>query len=166
LIFGGWDILIVVAIVVLLAAVGIYFFNKWASKRMSEQQDAVERNKQTVTVYIIDKKKDRITSANFPKAVQDQMPKWSRIMKMPLVKAKIGPQIMTLLCDGKIFPVLPIKKNVSVELAGMYIVGMKGMKTKKEMLEMRRKNKKGAPVESNMSVSAGLRAIFGRFFNR
>jgi hypothetical protein len=132
-IFGGWDILIIIAILVLALGVGIYFFNKWASRRMADQQDAVERNKQTATVYIIDKKKDKITSAHFPKAVQDQMPKWSRLMKMPLVKAKIGPQITTLLCDSKVFPILPVKKNVTVELAGMYIVGMKGMKTKKEM---------------------------------
>jgi hypothetical protein len=123
----AWDILIIVAIAVLVIGLGFYFFNKWASRRMADQQDMVQRNKQTVSIYVIDKKKDRVSNAHFPKAIQDQLPKWSRIMKMPLVKAKIGPQITTLLCDAKVFPALPLKKNVSVELAGMYIVGMKGM---------------------------------------
>jgi hypothetical protein len=41
-----------------------------------------------------------------------------------------------------VFDALPVKKTVMVELAGMYIVGMKGMKTKKEM-EAIRKARKG-----------------------
>jgi hypothetical protein len=57
-------------------------------------------------------------------------------MKMPLVKAKVGPQVTTLMCDPKVFEVLPIKRNVRVELAGIYIAEMKGMKTKKERREL------------------------------
>jgi hypothetical protein len=136
------DILVIVFIVVAVIGVGLYFLNKWASKRMVEQQDAVQRNKQAVSLYVIDKKKEKITNAHFPKTVYEQIPKWSRLMKMPLVKAKIGPQIATLMCDGKVFEALPVKKTVMVELAGMYIVGMKGMKTKKEM-EAIRKARKG-----------------------
>jgi hypothetical protein len=156
-----WDILIIVAILALVIGVGFYFFNKWASGKIADQQDMVERTKQVVSIYIIDKKKERITHANFPKSVHDQLPKWSRLMKMPLVKAKIGPQIMTLLCESKIFPVLPLKKNVSVELAGMYIVGMKGMKTKKEMAEMRKKQK-NTPQQA--PATSGLRSLWKRFF--
>lgn len=135
---GSWDILFIVAIVVVAVGLGLYFLNRWAGRRMADQQDAVERNKTTVSIYIIDKKKDKVTNANFPKAVYEQMPKWSRLMKMPLVKAKIGPQIMTLMCDNKVFDVLPVKKTVKVDMAGMYIVGMKGMKTKKEMADLRK----------------------------
>jgi hypothetical protein len=32
------------------------------------------------------------------------------------------------MCDDKVFKTLPIKKNVKVELAGMYIVSVKGGK--------------------------------------
>lgn len=138
---GPWDILFIVLAVVGALGVGLYFLNRWASKRMATQQDAVERNKTTVSMYIIDKKKDKVTNANFPKAVYEQMPRWSRMMKMPMVKAKIGPQIMTLMCDNKVFAVLPVKKTVKVDLAGMYIVGMKGMKTKKEMADIRKARK-------------------------
>jgi hypothetical protein len=135
---GIWDVFIIIGIVIVALGIGLYFLNRWAGKRMADQQEMVERNKQAATIYVIDKKKDKITNANFPKAVYEQTPKWSRLMKTPLVKAKIGPQIMTLLCDAKVYDALPLKKMVKVEMAGMYIVSMKGMKTKKEMADMRR----------------------------
>ena len=138
-----WDIVILVSVILVLLGVGIYFLNKWAGKRASQQQEMVEQHKQTASIYVIDKKKDKITNANFPKAISDQMPRMSKIMKMPLVKAKIGPQIMTLMCEASVFDALPVKKTVTVELAGAYIVSMKGMKTKMEMAEMRKSRRKG-----------------------
>ena len=156
------DILIIVFVVVLALAVGLYFLNRWASRRMSDQQEAVERSKTTASIYVIDKKKDKITNANLPKAIVDQIPKWSRIMKMPLVKAKIGPQIMTLICDAKVFPVLPVKKTVKVDLAGLYIVGMKGMKTKKEMADLRKARKAGAGAEGPRALHKRLLSRFRR----
>lgn len=43
------------------------------------------------------------------------------------MRAKVGPQIVTLMCDKPVYQVLPVKKNVKVDLAGMYIVGITGM---------------------------------------
>jgi len=139
---GILDIAIIVSIVVVVIGVGIYFLNKWAGKRTAEQQEMVEQHKQTMSIYVIDKKKDKAANANFPKAVIDQMPRMSKLMKMPLVKAKIGPQIMTLMCDAAVFDALPIKKTVTVEMAGAYIVSMKGMKTKMQMAELRKSRRK------------------------
>ena len=62
-----------------------------------------------------------------PKAVFDQLPKKAKAKKAFLVRAKVGPQIVTLMCDKPVFNVMPVKKNVKVELAGMYIVGIVGM---------------------------------------
>jgi hypothetical protein len=131
---------------------------------MSEQQEAVERTKTTVSIYVIDKKKDKVTNANFPKSVAEQIPKWTRMMKMPLVKAKIGPQIMTLMCDSKVFPLLPVKKTVKVDLAGMYIVGMKGMKTKKEMADLRKSRRASGSGGDKPAPWYG--AFLSRFKNR
>jgi hypothetical protein len=128
--------------------VALFLLNRWASKRMVQQQDMIERSRQPASIYVIDKKMERIRNANFPKVVYEQMPKWNRFMKVPLVKAKIGPQIMTLMCDRQVFDVLPIKKTVKVELAGIYISSMKGMKTKKEMREFRR-SRKGEAAEAS-----------------
>jgi len=134
--------MILIAIIITVIVVALYFLNKWAGKRMATQQDMVAKHKQTVTIYIIDKKKDKITNANLPKAMASQIPRMGRIMKMPLVKAKIGSQIMTLIADNNVFPALPVKKNVTVEIAGAYIVSMKGQKTKKQMAEQRKARRK------------------------
>ena len=138
-----WGIMMVVALVLLVVGVGIYFLNKWASKRAAQQQDMVQQHKQTMSIYVIDKKKEKLTNANFPKAMAEQIPRMGRIMKMPLVKAKIGPQIMTLVCDNDVYKALPVKKTVTVEMAGAYIVSMKGMKTKMEMAALRSARRKG-----------------------
>lgn len=139
--FGAWDIVIIVFLVAALVGVGLVLLNRWASKRMVEQQSLIERTKQTTSIYVIDKKKDKIQNANFPKAVQEQVPRWNKFMKVYLVKAKIGPQIMTLMCEKAVFDALPLKKTVKVDLAGIFIAGMKGMKSKKEMAALRREKK-------------------------
>ena len=139
--FGAWDIAIIVFVVLVIVVVAVYLLNRWASKRMVEHSSMVERNKQTASIYVIDKKKEKMQNANFPKVVLDQIPRWNKFMKMPLVKAKIGPQIMTLMCDKQVFNALPVKKTVHVELAGIYIVSMKGMKSKKEMNALRKERK-------------------------
>ena len=46
---------------------------------------------------------------------------------MPIVKAKVGPQITTLMCDKNIYNNLPVKKTVKVELAGVYISNIIGL---------------------------------------
>ena len=135
--FGILDIAVLIGIILIIVFVALYFLNKWAGRRMADQNDMVERHKQSATIYIIDKKKDKITNANLPKAMASQIPRMGRIMKMPLVKAKIGPQIMTLVCDKAVYEALPVKKNVTVELAGAYIVSMKGMMTKRQLAEQR-----------------------------
>jgi len=136
--FGLLDILVLIGIVLVIVFIVLYFLNKWAGRRMSDQQEMVERHKQSATIYVIDKKKDKITNANLPKAMADQVPRMGRMMKMPLVKAKIGPQIMTLVADKAVYDALPVKKNVTVELAGAYIVSMKGMMTKQQLAEQRK----------------------------
>lgn len=148
---GIFDWAIIISIVLVIIVVALYFLNRWAGKRMAQQQDMVEKHKQTVTIYVIDKKKDKIQNANLPKAMASQVPRMSRMMKVPLVKAKIGKDIMTLMCDNAVFPALPVKKNVTVEMAGIYIVSMKGQKTKAEMAA-----KKG-------QSEGGIRGFLARF---
>jgi len=138
-----WTVLMIVVIIAIIVVAVFYFLNKWAGKKAAAQHDMVEQHKQTVSIYVIDKKKDKITNAGFPKAVADQIPRMAKLMKTPLVKAKIGPQITTLVCDAAVYDALPVKKTVSVEIAGAYIVGMKGMKTKMEMAEIRKARRKG-----------------------
>jgi len=84
------------------------------------------------------------------------------MFKVPLVKAKIGPQIMTMICEEATFNVLPVKRTVTVEIAGAYIVGMKGMKTKMELAEQRKSRRKSTDEEIPLKWHEKLRAKFGR----
>ena len=76
-------------------------------------------------MLVIDKKKLKISQSGLPAQVIAQTPKWLRWNKLPIVKAKIGPKIMTLACDANVFEVLPVKKEVKVVVSGLYITEIK-----------------------------------------
>ena len=84
-------------------------------------------NKQTVSMLIIDKKRMKLRDAGLPQLVLDQTPKLMRGSKMPIVKAKVGPQILSLICDDKIFDSVPVKKEVKAVVSGIYILSVKGL---------------------------------------
>ena len=120
----------IVIIIIILLAVALFFayrMNRKAMGQMIQAQDFIDANRQTVQIFVIDKKNERPSTSNMPKAVFDQLPKKAKAKKAFLVRAKVGPQIVTLMCDKPVFNVMPVKKNVKVELAGMYIVGITGM---------------------------------------
>ena len=65
-----WQIvLLVIAIVMILAIVGLYFLGKKAEKKKSEQDAQIAASAQTVSMLIIDKKKMRLKDAGLPAAV-------------------------------------------------------------------------------------------------
>ncbi len=105
--------------------VGIYFLRKKFKKRMVDQQVLVDQHKVTVTILVLEKRRDKISNASFPKAVVEKVPRIYKIKKIPIVKAKIGSQIVDLMCDEAVFDKLPDKKSVKVELAGIFIAGIK-----------------------------------------
>ena len=158
---NAMDIILVVVLAVAAVVAGLYFLNKWATKKQGEQQEVVDRTRQITTIYVIDKKKDKAANVNLPKVAMTQLPKIYKYIKMPFVKAKIGPQIITLMCDAKVFKALPVKKSVKVGLAGIYIVDMPGMKTAKEMKAM--KDKKKAKDEKPKGVQGIVSNVKDRF---
>lgn len=134
---GMFDIAIIVFVVVSVIIGVLFLLNRWASRRMVEHSDIIERTKQTTSIYVIDKKRGKVSEGNFPKIVHEQLPKWNKMMKMYMVKAKVGPQIMTLMCDKQVFNAIPLKKTIKVDLAGIYIASVKGMKSQQEMEALR-----------------------------
>lgn len=123
-----WQILLLVLGIIAVILVILYFVGRKLQGKADDQQAMINQNKMTTSILVIDKKKQKVKDSNLPKMVQDQIPKYMRFRKLPMVKAKIGPKITTLMCDDKVFKALPIKKMVKVDLAGMYIVGIKGYK--------------------------------------
>lgn len=143
------DVLIIIIVVLALILAGLYFLNKKSMKRMIQAQDFIDQNRTTVQIFIIDKKQEKPSPSNMPKVVYEQMPKSSRMRKTNMVRAKVGPQIVTLLCDKPVYNVLPVKKTVKVELAGMYIIGMTG-------LNLEDKKKKTFSEKMSASVSRSM----------
>ena len=81
-------------------------------------------------MLIIDKKKLRIKDSGLPKMVYEQTPFYLRWSKLPIVKAKIGPKIMTLMADEKVFNAIPLKAEVKVVISGIYISEIKSVRGK------------------------------------
>lgn len=121
-------VLLVILAVLLVAVVVLYFLGKKAQKRQEDQQAQIEASKQTISMLIIDKKRMKIKDSGLPQIVIDQTPKLMRGSKLPIVKAKVGPQIMSLVCDANIFDSIPVKKEVKAVVSGIYITGVKGLR--------------------------------------
>ncbi|MGP1612864.1 MAG: hypothetical protein ACTTG8_07200 [Catonella sp.] len=128
----GYIIYIIIAVVVVALLVGLYFLSKYAKKLQDKQAIANEQMRemeQTVSMLVIDKKMMKMTEAGFPQIVVDQAPKLSKLSKVPVVKAKVGPKVMSLMCDPKVFNLIPVKKEVKAMVSGIYITGVKGIRT-------------------------------------
>lgn len=124
-----WQIVLLVILVVLIVAVIVlYFLGKKAQKKQAEQEQQIEAYKQNVTMLIIDKKRMKLKEAGLPQAVIDNTPKLMRGSKLPIVKAKVGPQIVTLVCDEKIFDLVPVKKEVKATVSGIYLTNVKAIR--------------------------------------
>lgn len=124
--------LLVIAVILIIGFIVLYFLGKKAQKRQEEQQEQINANKQTVSMLIIDKKMMKIKDSGLPQAVIDQTPKLMRGTKLPIVKAKAGPQIMTFVCDSKIFDKVPVRKEVKASVSGIYITDVKGFRVDKK----------------------------------
>ena len=118
-------VLIVVLVLLIAACIALYFFGKRAEKKQAEQQEQMDAVAQTVSMLVIDKKKMKLKEAGLPAAVVENTPKYLRRTKVPVVKAKVGPRIMTLMCDNKVFEVIPVKKEIKAVVSGLYITGIK-----------------------------------------
>ena len=133
-----WILLIVLAVLII-GVVVLYFLGKKAQKRQAEQQKQIDAYKQTVSMLVIDKKRMKLKDAGLPQAVIDGTPKLLRRSKLPIVKAKVGPQIVSLVCDEKIFDIVPVKKEVKATVSGIYLTGVKGLRGSLPVQENRKK---------------------------
>ena len=145
LIIVGIVLVVFIAIMVVLYIVG----NKMQKKQL-DQKEQINAAAQPMSMFIIDKKIMPVRDAKLPKAVMDQLPKRYQKAKVPIVKAKVGPQVATLICDDAIFEDVPKHGEVKAMVSGIYLVGVKTLhaKTKKmqqqEELDEKGKKKKGS----------------------
>ena len=133
----GW-MLIVIAILVVILVV-LYIVGNRLQKKQSAQKEAMLQAAQPVKML-------PMKDANLPKQVLESTPKRYQKAKLPIVKAKIGPQIINLICDDGIFDVMPVRGEVKAMVSGIYITSVKNVRGKK------------APEPAKKSFSQKLRA--------
>ena len=122
------NVLLVLLIIAAVVLAVLYFLGNKLQKRQAEQQQMLDAAAQTVSMLVIDKKKLKLTQAGLTKMVVDQTPKYMRWTKVPVVKAKIGPKVMTLIADARVFESLPVKTEAKVVLSGIYITQIKSVR--------------------------------------
>ena len=124
----GTIILLIILAIVLVALGLLYYFGNRMQKKQEAQQEQLAAAAQQVSLLVIDKKKMKLKDAGFPQIIVDNTPKYLRRSKVPVVKAKIGPRIMTMMCDTQIYDLIPVKKEVKATVSGIYITGVRGIR--------------------------------------
>lgn len=115
------SILAVVAIVlVVLSIVG-----KKMQKKQDVQRKQMDAAAQTMSILVIDKKMLKLKDAGLPAIVMEQTPKYLRRVKMPIVKAKVGPKTLNLVAEKNVYDILPVKTTVKATISGIYITAVR-----------------------------------------
>ena len=140
----------IIVIVLAILLVVLYFLGKNLQKKQASQQEARDAAAQQMNLYIIDMKMMKAMDANLPKMVTEQIPKYMRRAKLPIVKAKVGPRVMSLICDAKVFDTIAPKQEVKATVSGLYITAAKRIRgpivetDPKKRKEQRKQEKKEA----------------------
>ena len=121
-------VLIVIAVVLVVAFIVLTILGKKAQKRFFFFFFLFVFFSQTDNMLIIDKKRMKLKDACLPQQIIEQTPKLMRRSKLPVVKAKVGPRVMTLIADEQIFDEIPLKKEVKASVSGIYITAVRGIR--------------------------------------
>lgn len=140
-------VFIIILIIAIAIFVALYFLGKRMEKKQEESDRKIAETKQPVTMLVIDKKRMKFKEAGLPQSVVDATPWYAKRGKIPIVKAKVGPQIVNLIADERIFDDIPVKKQVKAMVSGLYIVEIKALHGKLEK-----------PVKK--------KGVFGRFLDK
>ena len=121
-------VLIVLCVLMIAAIIAVYFWGRKLEKQQNEVQAQMNAMAQTVSALIIDKKLLKPSESGLPAAAVEQIPWYMKRKKLPIVKAKIGPRIFTLIADGGVFDVLPTKSECKIVISGLYITEIKSVR--------------------------------------
>lgn len=147
-----WMIITIIVLVVLIAGmVALYFWGDKMQKKQLAQKEEMAAAAQPVTMMIIDKKYMKMKDAKLPKVVMENTPKRYQNSKLPIVKAKIGPQIMTLIADDVIFDELPTKGEIKAMVSGIYIISAKTVRGKAAPADEKKKTSFGAKMRKKQN---------------
>ena len=120
-----WAVVLAVLIGVL---VFLYFKGNKLQKEQQESREKLMSQSQQVTMLVIDKKRMPLKESGLPKQVIEQTPWYAKRSKLPIVKAKVGPRVMTLIAQDTAFEQLPVKTEARVVVSGLYITEVKSVR--------------------------------------
>ena len=124
----GWIVTIIILAAGIAAILILNMMSKRIQKRHDAQQEQINSYKQTYSMLVIDKKKMRMQEAGFPDYVVAQMPRLSRMFKYPVVKAKVGPKVMTFITEKQVYEQIPVKREIKADVSGLYITGIRSVR--------------------------------------
>ena len=130
-----WIIIGIVLVVLIGVMVTLYILGNKMQKKQMDQREQINAAAQPTSMFIIDKKIMPLKEAKLPKQVMDQMPKRYQKAKLPIVKAKVGPQVTTLICDEAIYEDVPKHGEVKAMVSGIYLVSVRTLHSKTRKLQ-------------------------------
>lgn len=125
-------VLLIILAIIVIALIAFIIWSRKAQKKAEASEEEIKQSAQSTSMLVIDKKRMRLKDAGLPQVVFEQTPKYLRVAKVPIVRAKVGPQIQNFICDEKIFDLVPIKKEVKAVVNGLYIIEVKGLRSNLE----------------------------------
>ena len=157
-------IILIVLGVILLIFIVMMIVGSRLQKKQAQSQASIEAASQVLSMLIIDKKRMKLCDANLPKVVTDQVPKYMQKAKMPLVKAKIGPKVMTLIADVSVYDMIPVKTEIKAKVSGIYITQVISARGKVEPLPRKKPGlrarlaKKAADAQAKLNETDNIKA--------
>ena len=118
-------VLLIILAVIVGILIALYFVGRKMQKKQEANQASIDAAAQTMNFFIIDMKRMKLSEAGLPKIVTEQTPKYLRRAKLPILKVKVGPRVMSLICDAKVFETLAPKQEVKASVSGIYVTSAK-----------------------------------------
>lgn len=127
-------VLIVLAIIAVILVI-LYFVGSKLQAKQVNTEKAMKQMSMVVSLLVLSKDKLHIKDSGLMKQVQDAIPAYMKWRKFPIVKARIikanvagGAQVMSFICDPKVYKIMPVKTEVKVTIAGIYITKLHSAK--------------------------------------
>ena len=119
-----WIITAIILVVAIAILAFLYFKGSKMQKQQEEQRSKLFDAAQQATLLVIDKKRLPLKDSGLPQTVLDQTPKRAQRAKVPVVKAKIGPRVMTFIADEDVYDLIPVKAEIKAMISGIYITSI------------------------------------------
>lgn len=130
-----WQIILIVLAIIAVVLVILYIVGSKMQAKQANTQKAMQQMSMTVSLLVLDKQKLHVKDSGLMKQVQDAIPAYMKWRKFPIVKARVikaniagGAQVMSFICDPKVFKIMPVKTEVKVTIAGIYITKLHSAK--------------------------------------